>query len=255
MDVMAAIMPIGLIKRLHRDYLRHNIPEHAAALSFYALLSIAPVIILLNILLASLGGSSAVRNVLGEIGVTRNPLLEIAALLFLLYAATRAFLQLQQSLNAIWRVPQPSVSGLKANTIFFVKRRLMAFLLILFAGIILSLIPLANAALTIFGKNIFTTALMILVILLVMTLLFFVIFRTLPDRKPSWLWRGSFITAVFFLLGQVVLAIFIQNLPPLNIYGTAGSIVVIMLWLYYSAQVMLSGALLIAIMGERKKPR
>jgi membrane protein len=164
--------------------------------------------------------------------------------------ATGAFLELQADLNAIWRVkPKQSVSFLKE----LVQQRLISFGLVLgFAFLLLTslVVSAALAALHTYmghafpGVGVLWEALNVLVSLAVITVLFAMIYKVLPDVKLAWreVWVGGLVTAGLFTTGKLLIGLYLGTSALASTYGAAGSVLVVLVWVYYSAQVILLGA-------------
>ena len=163
--------------------------------------------------------------------------------------ATGAFLELQTALNAIWRVkPRPGVS-VKA----FLLQRLISFGLVVALGFLLLVSLLVSAGLaalsrylgSIFpGLTAFWEASNVLVSLFVITVLFALVYKVLPDVRLHWrdVWVGGLVTAGFFSIGKQVIGLYLGTSTVASTYGAAASVVVLLIWVYYSAQVVLLGA-------------
>jgi membrane protein len=169
---------------------------------------------------------------------------------FALFASTGLFIQLQMALNDIWGV-QPKPGRSFWNTI---RSRFFAFVLVLGVGALLVLSLVANATLLALhtylpdaswsdepylwdGVNWFLS-------LLLVTFLMAMIYKLLPDAIIAWrdVWVGAFITALLFGLGNFLLGQYLVRAVPASVYGSASSLVVVMLWVYYSSQILLFGA-------------
>jgi membrane protein len=169
---------------------------------------------------------------------------------FVLFAATTMFFQLQIALNTIWGVqPKPGRSIWS-----MVRGRLLAFVMVLGIGSMLVLSLIANAALTTlhayfpavswFGISFLREGMDWFLALLMQTLLFALIFKLLPDVIIAWsdVLVGAALTAVLFALGNYLIGLYLYRAAPASVYGPAGALVIIMLWVYYSSQVVLFGA-------------
>ena len=168
---------------------------------------------------------------------------------FILFAATGMFLQLQLSLNAIWGVQ------LKPGWSFWtmVRGRFFAFVLVLGIGALLILSLIANALVTALhahlpdeswsDKPYLWEGMNWLLTFLLQTLLFAMIFKLLPDALVAWrdVWVGALLTALLFELGNYLFCQYLSWAVPGSVYGPAGSLVVVMLWVYYSSQILLFG--------------
>jgi membrane protein len=164
--------------------------------------------------------------------------------------ATGAFLELQTALNTIWRVkPKASGSWFRA----LVKQRMISFALVVGVGFLLltSLVVSAGLAAldkymghTYPGAPVLWQAVNVVVSLGVITLLFAMIFKVLPDVQLAWsdVWVGALVTAGMFTLGKTLIGAYLGTSNVASTYGAAGSVVVLLVWVYYSAQILLLGA-------------
>ncbi|HYF40570.1 MAG TPA: YihY/virulence factor BrkB family protein, partial [Gemmatimonadales bacterium] len=164
--------------------------------------------------------------------------------------ATGAFLELQTSLNTIWRVTP------KADGSFFqvlVVQRLISFGLVVALGFLMVTSLLVSAALAAIhtymgnafpGVVVLWEALNVLVSLGVITLLFAMIYKVLPDVRLTWtnVWIGALVTAGLFTIGKLIIGMYLGSTGIASTYGAAGSVIVLLVWVYYSAQIVLLGA-------------
>jgi len=178
----------------------------------------------------------------------------------LLLGASAVFVQLQESLNIIWAVaPKP---GAALTTLL--RKRLLSFALVLGLGFLLVVSLVLSAALTAFGGfleahlnlpvNLLTITNGLLSFLVVM-LLFAMIYRLLPDVQLSWreVWTGGAVTALLFAVGKALIGLYLGHTTTASTYGAAGSLVVILLWVYYSSLVFLFGAELTRVHSRRHR--
>ena len=169
---------------------------------------------------------------------------------FLLFGSTSVFYHLQLSLNRIWGVvPRPKQAFLK-----YLKDRLLSFGLVLVIGFLLMLSLIVTTLLAIFGDWIrqFWPEIILpmlnlasyLLSLLITTILFALMFKILPDAIIRWrsVWVGALLTAILFSLGQYGLSVYFRISEPATVYGTAGAIILILIWASYVAMILLFGA-------------
>lgn len=244
---------------------------HAAALAFFTLFSIAPVMIvvvtvvgvvlgeqaaqgqIVQQLEATIGteAASAVQRVVEASRIEHSGLLPtIAGVLAMLFGATTVFAQMQTALNAIWSVvPRPSRSSL----FIYVKNRLLSLTVVLAIGFVLLvslLLSVLVRALVSFAQDWIPVPGFLLlgldgvVSLAVVTLLFGAIFRVLPDVLLAWreVWLGGFVTALLFVAGRTLIALYLASTATASAYGAAGSLVLLLLWVNYSSLILLFGA-------------
>jgi membrane protein len=261
----------GVLKSALAGWWNDNVPRMGAALAYYTLFSLAPVLVVAIAIAGLAFGPEAVRGeIVGQIkgligveGATAvQAMLEGAAkpsssipatilgIITFFIGATGAFLELQTDLDAIWRVkPKEDQSFFKA----LVKQRLISFALVLGFGFLLltSLIVSAGlAALHTYMGNMFPgvavlwEAVNVVVSLAVISALFAMIYKVLPDVKLAWsdVVVGALVTAGLFTIGKSVIGLYIGASALSSTYGAAGSVIVILVWVYYSAQIILLGA-------------
>ncbi len=244
---------------------------HCAALAYYSIFSLAPLIVIAIALVGFFFGEQAgrgeifntIHSLMGDSGaktvqsivlsVSKNPhtglIATIAGLVPLILGATGVFQQLQDSFNQIWKVhPQPG-NGLK----IFIKQRLLSFALIVGIGFFLILSVVFSAALSIAGKFVTHSlpggeflwhATAFLLSFAIVTVLFATLFKVLPDMKVPWksVWPGAVVTALLFDVGRAVIGLYLGKSGATSAYGAAGSVIAILLWVYYSSAIMLFGA-------------
>jgi membrane protein len=247
-----------------------NVPRMGASLSYYTLFSLAPILVI-SIAVAGLAfGEQAVRGqVVGQIqglvgragAEAVQAMLEgarkhsssvlatvVGAATFFL-GATGVFLELQTALNAIWRVEAKPSAGIRGVLL----PRLISFGLVMGVGFLLLVSLLVSAALAavtqIMGDThpTLTTAwgaVNALLTLAVMTLLFGMIYKVLPDIELEWrhVWVGALVTAGLFSIGKFAIGLYLGTSSIASSYGAAGSVVVLLVWVYYTSQIVLLGA-------------
>jgi membrane protein len=269
-------------------WLSNNAFQHAGALAFYTLFSLAPLLIIVVTITGVVFGEEAVR---GEIsariddlvgpqaaaaveGAVRRSRVEQAGLWptilgvsALIFGSTTVFAQMQSSLNQVWGVAaRPSRSGL----LVFATTRLASLGLVLIIGFLLLvsfLVTMLIATLVQFAGSwipvppFAVTALDVLASLLVSTLLFAMIFKVLPDVRLHWhdMWRGAFVTAALFVGGQSLISLYLTRAAPASTYGAAGALVVVLMWVYYSSLIVFMGAAMtramVRLRGDRLVPK
>ena len=242
-----------------------------AALAYYTVFSLAPLLIIAIAIAGLVFGQEAaqgqifeqLRGLLGEASAkamqdmvqnaNAKPATGVVATLIgvvtLLFGASGVFGQLQTSLNAIWDVePKPG-----RGILGLVRDRILSFGFILVVGFLLLVSLLLTAAVALvaqwFGGMLpameaLAQILNFVLSLAVITLLFAMIFKFLPDAKIAWhdVWIGAFITAVLFTVGKVALGLYLGKSGVGSSYGAAGSLIVLLLWVYYSSQILFFGA-------------
>jgi membrane protein len=265
---------VGLIKQSVRDFIKDDCMDSAAALSYYTVFSLPAILVLILLLLGAVMNPSDVRGGLesqlqslmgptagGQIRTIiqeaeqkpSNGLIPtILGIAGLLFGATGAFGQLQKALNRAWNVaPDPNQGGIKN----FVTKRLFSFGMILVVAFLLLVSLVVSTLLSGLGDRLqqflpsglsepVLQALNLLVSFGVIVLLFAALFKVLPDAMISWrnVWLGAAVTAALFVLGKFLIGFYIGQSNPGQAYGAAGSLAVLLLWVYYSALIVLFGA-------------
>ncbi len=238
----------------------------AASLAFYTGFSLAPLLIIIVRVAAVVFGERAARNELAEklrglMGETaanaveamirkaaapgsRGTLATVLSAAFFVYAATRLFTELQHSMNTIWDVKSDPHAGWWP----FVRRRLFSFAMVLICGLLLLASLLISAGLAYIDRHVPGPDLLFRLIsltasVIVFTLLFATIFKLLPDARIEWrdVWIGAVCTALLFTLGRFLIGVYLAK-PSISVYRAAGSVAIILIWVYYSAQVLFLGA-------------
>lgn len=274
---------LRLLRDAFKGWREDNASRLAASLAYYTLFSLAPLLILAVAFAGLFFGEEAARaEVLAQmeelIGRTGREVAETAlrsarqpggtglaatavSLLVLLFGASNTFVQLQDSLNAVWRVrPRPG-AGVKE----FIRKRLLTFSMVLGIGFLLLVSLLLSAALAAAGKYLqgfvplpaLWQILNLLVSFLVVTLLFAMIFKLLPDAQITWgdVWTGALLTSVLFSAGKFALGLYLGRGSFGSAYGAAGSLVVLLAWVYWSAQILFFGAEFTRIYAHRHGTR
>lgn len=259
---------LELLKETFKEWQEDKASRLAAALAYYTAFSIAPLLIIIIAIAALVFGEQAaqgqivgqIQNIVGKQGAeaiqtmiqnsrkpTTGTIATIISVGVLLFGATNVFAQLQDALNTIWEVtPKPGVKGL-------VKTRFISFTLILGVGFLLLVSLVLSTVLSVLGNyfgDLFPNLQFIWSVVNftlsfgIITLLFALIYKFLPDVKITWgdVGIGAAITALLFTIGKSVLGLYLANSSVGSTYGAAGSFVVLLLWVNYSAQILLFGA-------------
>ncbi len=264
------------------NWLRHRSPVESAALAFYTLFSLAPVLLVMVVVAGAIWGEEAVRGrivyefsgLMGReaAGVVQTALESAAVdgssnvaaavgLATLLFGATAVFVQLQDTLNQVWEVA-PKPGRLISD---FLKKRLVSFGVVLCMGFVLLVSLGVSAALSAL-QDYLDAVLDIPAFLLqginflfafaVITVLFGLIYKLLPDAKIAWrdvAW-GAVATALLFSLGKYLIGLYIGQTGVASTYGAAGSLVVVLVWVYYSSLILLLGAEFTRVHSRRYRP-
>lgn len=261
---------VRLGKNTFSNWSDDGAPSMAAALSYYTVFSMAPLcVIAIGIagLLFSKDAAqgqlfSQIRGLVGDQGAqaiqgllttqtvqNSSALATIIGFIIVLIGATGVFSELQTSLNKIWKVKPEKISGVKA----FLKNRLLTFAMVLSVGFLLMVSLLASAILA--GVEKYLQGLLpggagvwqvanFGLSFLVITFLFGLIFKVLPDAEIKWkeVWLGALITALLFTIGKTLIGLYLGKSGVATTFGAAGSLVIVLSWVYYSSQILFVGA-------------
>jgi membrane protein len=262
----------SLLKQTVSEWLEDQVPQLGAALAYYTVFSLAPLVLLL---LAIVGfifhndpagawrkmteqmsyflDKSAV-DVVANIAQTasqpnKGMTATIIGILLALFGASGVFGQLQNALNTIWGVKAKPGAGI----VGFIRSRFLSFAMV--AGVcFLLLVSLVFESLlkgfSHYIQAIFPGGIVIALVvysifdLAVVVLLFALIFKFLPDVKIQWrdVWIGALMTAIFFAIGKWALGLYLGSGAAASAYGAASSLITLLLWIYYSSQILLFGA-------------
>lgn len=260
----------GLITQTYAEWTKDNVPRLGAALAYYTVFSLAPLLIIVIAIAGLAFGQEAaqgriVGQIQGLVGTDGARAIEtmiehartestgviatIIGLFTLLFGASGAFGQLQDALNTIWDVtPKPGrgFGGL-------IKDRFFSFLMVVGVGFLLLVSLVLSAAIAAVGEYlnqwmagsaVFWQIVNTVISLAIITLLFAMTYKVLPDVKLGWsdVWVGAAFTAVLFTIGKLLIGLYLGKSGVGSTYGAAGSLVIILIWVYYSAQILLFGA-------------
>jgi membrane protein len=261
----------GLLKETASAWVDDKASSRGAALAYYSMFAIAPIVLLAVSLAGLVYGEAAARGKVAEQiqGIVGKPVADAAeslvrsagnrtsstlatfvSLAVALFGAAALFGELQDALNTIWKVaPRPGRA-----VVSVIRERAFSFAMVLSAGVLL----LASLAVTAALNTVATylnpaslpggvqlwQGLNWLVSLAFVTLLFALIFKVVPDVHVPWreVWVGAALTGVLFTLGKYLLALYVTRAGVASAYGAAGSLAVALVWVYYSAQILLFGA-------------
>jgi membrane protein len=258
-----------LLKDAALGWSNHSIARLGAALSFYTVFALSPLFLIVVFIgslwfqqevvqrelflqlsnLVGTRGAEAVHLALtASMPKDEGVLASSIAIATLLVTSTGLFIELQTGLNVIWGVKE-RVVGVRS----FVRDRLLSFGIVIGSGFLFLVSLLVSAVLTAFGNH-FTgrfprlndvwPALNWFVSFGVITVLFAMMFKLLPDVRIRWrdVWIGAAITALLFTLGKHLLGLYLGHNAMVSAYGAAGSVILLLLWVYYSAQIFFFGA-------------
>lgn len=259
---------LDLLKQTFTEWSEDKVPRLGAALAYYTIFSLAPLLVIAIAIAGLVFDSSGVReqilgtlnNFLGQNGADlvggmldsassngSGIIATIIGLVTLLFGASGVFAQLQDTLNTIWEVKPKEGQGIWG----FVRARFLSFTMVLGVGFLLLVSLLVSTVIqavqtAVLGSDTTFIAIIINTIVSfgVITLMFALIYKVLPDVEIAWrdVWIGAAVTSVLFLVGKYAISLYISKAAPESSYGAAGSIILMLLWVYYSAQILFLGA-------------
>jgi len=264
----------GLLKETFREWQEDSATRLAAALAYYTTFSLAPLLVLVIAIAGLVGGYEAAQNqtmaqvedllgvegrefVQGMIESASRPGTGLAATVIgavtLLFGALGVFGELQNSLNTIWEVKPKPASGFLDGIKRFVVKRLLSFTMVLGIGFLLLASLIISAALSAIGEyigsrlplaGVWLELINFMISFVVITFLFAMIFKFLPEIKIAWkdVWLGAAVTSALFSLGKFLIGIYLGRSEVGNTFGAAGSLAILLIWIYYSAQILFFGA-------------
>lgn len=275
-----------LLKQTVVEFIEDECPSMAAALAYYTTFSLPPLLALV-IMIASLfidaqdvRGSVAdqiqqlagpqaaeqVRTVIENIDQDRENRTiwsVVIGAVALIFGATAAFAQLQAALNRAWDIPANAESG---GLVAFVFKRLLSFGMIVSIAFLLLVSLALNAVLSALGGQLnalvpdFMSELAITIVnngtmFLITALLFALVYRFMPDKRIDWrdVIAGAVLTAGLFTVGKFAIGLYLGQSDPGSAFGAAGSLAVILVWVYYSSMIVLFGAEMTQVWAKRRQ--
>jgi membrane protein len=261
---------VALLKETYAKWSDHQAPRLGASVAFYSILSFAPLLVLITAVIALVFSRAdaqdelinQARQMMGDRGAdTVSTLLKnaqkpasgvfasVVAFVTLLLGASGVFTEVRNALNIIWEAtPQPP-SGIKG----MIQQRLFSFGMVLSVGFLLLVSLILSAGLAYLGHSfsqilpipaVILEALNFIVSFAVITVLFGLLFKYVPAARITWkdVWVGAIGTALLFTIGKLLLGLYIGKASVGSAYGAAGSLVAMVVWIYYSAQIFFFGA-------------
>lgn len=270
----------GIVKETAGDWLDDRAPRLAAALSYYTLLSIAPLVVISIAVAGLIFGPEAARgHIAGEIGgvvggeaaraieavvaSARSPeggiVSSVVGVVVLLFGASAVFVELHSALNTIWEVAPKPGQGILGE----IRDRFLSFAMVLGVAFLLLVSLVLSAGLSALGR-LFSSALpggeLLWQVLnfvfsfAMVTGLFALIFKYVPDVKVRFrdVWLGALVTAFLFTLGKLLLGLYLGKASVGSSYGAAGSFIAFVVWVYYAAQIVFLGAEFTQVTARRR---
>jgi membrane protein len=268
----------AILRDAAAGWLSHGMSMQGAALAYYSMFALGPLMLIsisiaglvfgaeavrgqLSVQLASLvgvEGAKGIESLLAGVGQPREGVLaSLLGIVTMLIAAVTVVIQLKEALNLVWRAEAKPASGILG----FIRKYAVSLAGVLAIGFLLLVSLLITTLLSAMGNALsgyfHETLLQLLslaISLLVTTLLFATMFKYLPDIEVGWrdVLPGAFITAVLFELGKFLIGFYIGKQGLESTYGAAASLVVVLVWVYYSAQLVLFGAEITRSFTERR---
>ncbi len=261
---------IYLFKETFHEWRKHHPFLIAAAISYYILLLLGPLLVITIVIVGSIiGGKFAEGEVINEIHTLVGPkmanllqaiiekaykppsktLSTLISLPLMMLGATIIFFQLQYALNVIWEVKSKRHTGL----IGFIKDYLFSFIMVLIVGLLLFLLILKSSIFVLLGTYLHKSVPFYGFIMQTLdlfftfgfiTLLFALIYKILPETKIKWsdVWIGAIATSLLFLIGQLLIGMYISKIDIISAYSAIGSFSVLFIWIFYSSLIFLLGA-------------
>ncbi|MEO6838924.1 MAG: YihY/virulence factor BrkB family protein [Ginsengibacter sp.] len=265
------VASFSYIKQVFKEFSADNILKYSASLAYYTVFSIAPLLVIVSALLGFffakeamegqiynelnhlVGGLAAlqIQDTIKNIHLnSNNYIASVISIIVLFIGATSIFGEIQDSLNKIWGL------RIKTKRVWWklILTRLLSFSLIISIGIIMIVSVLLNALVNVFGKLIsnyiknysayFIEITEAVLSFFITGFLFSLIFKILPDAKIRWkdVLLGGFVTAIFFTIGKIGIGFYLGKSNLTSLYGAAGSIIIFMVWVYYSSIILYLGA-------------
>ncbi len=260
-----------LLKTTFNEFMEDNAIKLSASLSYYTIFALPPLMIIIITLCGFFFGKDAVtgqlygqinglvgsdaalqiQNAIKNVELSEsNVFATIFGAIMLLIGASGVFAEIQSSINFIWGLRAKPDKGIKK----FIQNRLMSFSMIVSVGFLLIVSLLVNSVMDLLSDRLklyfpestvyLFYGLNILIVFLIITLLFAIIFKTLPDGNIKWkdAFIGASSTSVLFMIGKFAIGFYLGSSTVATVYGAAGSVIIILLWVYYSAIILYFGA-------------
>lgn len=262
-----------LLKETYAEWRRDKAVRFGAALSFYTVFSLPPLLFLVVSIAGAIYGEEAIQgHIVGQVeefigkrgaeviqtilqhaGDEKKSLAAaIVSFLILAIGATAVFVELQDSLNAIWEIREKPNRSLLS----FLKKRVLSFAIVLGIGLFLVVSLVLSALVAALGGLLHNYwfvpthvvyllhALNFLVSFLVITVLFAMIYKVLPHAKIAWrdVWLGAAATALLFTIGKLFVGLYLGGSGTVSAYRATGSLIILIVWIYFSAQIFFFGA-------------
>jgi len=266
-----------LVKKSYISWKRDNVNWHGAALAYYTIFSLPPLLVIVIAIAGFVFGEDAARGrivqeVQGLVGVQgakavqymvlkasqpkAGTIATIIGIVLLALGATGALGQMQSSLNMIWNVKRETGGSFKEKVFYILRKKILSFALVVGMGFLLLVSLVVSALITAFSDELdrlfpgpflvsyVVRAVDLVVSFGVVTVLFAMIFKVLPDAEVAWgdVWIGAAVTSALFTAGKHLIGLYLGSGAAVSVYGAAGSIALLLIWIYYSSQILFFGA-------------
>jgi membrane protein len=258
----------NLFKEAGIEWFNDNVPRLGAALAYYMIFALAPLLVIAVGIAGVLFGRQAVSGHVAEqlqtvVDAQSAKLIEtmvanaskprsgifatVVGVIVLIFGAMGLFGELQADMDAIWKVQPKPGRGIMG----FLKDRLLSMAMVLASALLLLASLVLTAVVAAVGKRVGSGnavlgsyAMTLGISWVVITLLFAMVYRFLPDARVTWkdVWFGAIVTSVLFSIGKFLIGLYLAHASVGSVYGAAGSLAVLLVWLYYSAQIFFYGA-------------
>lgn len=277
------MITFSLLKETVSEFMEDKAMRLSAALAYYSVFSLAPLLVIAISIAGAIFGKDAARGAIqyqltGAIGSDSalavqemiesvhhsdsNVIMTIVGVVILLITASGVFAQLKDAMNTVWDIEPKPGGGVKG----FLKTRLLALSMVLVIGFLLLISLILSAttsAVTGWMGNLLPMpafifqGISLLVSIAVVTVLFAMIFKILPDADVEWrdVWSGAFLTACLFSIGKMLLALYLARESTASAYGAAGALILLLSWVYYSTNILLLGAEFTQVYARRRGRR
>ena len=265
---------LDIFKRTYQDWKEDHASRLAASLAYYTIFSLAPLLVIAIAIAGfiwrhedveaqimaqsqSLVGAEGATFISDMIRSASNPtegiLATIIGIVTLLFGALGVFNELHNALNVIWEVKEEKVESFLQAVKKALIDRFLSFTMVLVIGFLLLVSLVISAGLSATQELVGNTFpipefllqfINLIISIGVITLLFALIYKYLPDAEIPWryVWLGAFVTAILFSLGKLAIGLYLGNSAIASSFGAAGSLVLLLVWIYYSAQILFFGA-------------
>jgi membrane protein len=281
-SILEMLLIIEMLKDTFSDWKEDNALMLAAALAYYTIFALAPLLVIIIAIAGFVFGQEAARGQIvaqtqGLIGDQSASIMQViienagksgkgilatvVGIITIIVGATGIFSMLQGTLNTIWDVKPRASRGILG----IIKGRIPSFMMVLGAGFLLLASLAISAGITVLGpylaglmsNYILLQSVNVIASFLAITFVFALVYKIIPDIDIAWgdVWIGAAITSLLFSLGKFLMGLYLEHSAIESIFGAAGSLVVLLLWIYYSANILLLGAEFTHVYAKTRESR